>query len=128
MNGNNNTPGRAMQAVTNKDKVAWLECFAPDAWVRDPVGGSPLDPRGEGFRGREAIGKLWDGLIAPLQSVRFEVREEHPSGNAIARVATVQLTLPTGATVEYPGVFVYDLDEQQRISELRGYFELPAMG
>ena len=85
-----------MKAVTNKDKAAWLECFAPDAWVRDPVGGSPLDPRAEGFRGHEAIAKLWDGLIAPLKSVRFEVREEHPSGNAIARVATVQLTLPTG--------------------------------
>jgi len=117
-----------MQAVMNKDRAAWLACFAPDALVRDPVGGSPLDPEGKGLRGHDAIAKLWDGLVAPLAAVRFEVREEHASGNAIARVATVHLTLPGGATVEYPGVFVYDLDEQQRIAELRGYFQLPKMG
>ncbi|MGH1347058.1 MAG: nuclear transport factor 2 family protein [Nannocystales bacterium] len=122
------TPERAMQSVMRMDKDAWLDCFSPTAWVRDPVGGSPLDPEAKGFRGRAEIGKLWDALVAPLRAVKFEVREEHASGRSVARVATVSLTLSDDTLIEYPGVFVYDLDEQHRIEALRGYFELPALG
>ncbi|MBV1857782.1 MAG: hypothetical protein KUG77_05165 [Nannocystaceae bacterium] len=59
--------------------------------------------------------------------MRFDVREEHPSGASVARVATVHLTLSSGAGVQYPGVFVYDLDSEARIQALRGYFALPAL-
>lgn len=122
------TPEHAMQAVMRKDRSAWLDCFAEDAVLRDPVGGSPLDPEGEGLVGREALGRFWDAVVAPLQSVRFDVREEHASGRSVARVATVTLVSPGGADMRYDGVFVYDLGGDDRIAELRGYFELPTDG
>lgn len=41
----------AMNAVSAGDRVAWLACYADDAVLHDPVGGSPLDPEGSGVRG-----------------------------------------------------------------------------
>jgi steroid delta-isomerase len=35
------------------DRDGWLECFAEDAWIEDPIG----TPRREGL---EAIGEFWD--------------------------------------------------------------------
>jgi len=118
-------PERAMKAVMRKDRDAWLDCFAEDAVLRDPVGGSPLDPRGDGLVGRDALGRFWDGVVAPLDDVRFEVREEHVSGASVARVATVHLGSAAGE-ITYDGVFVYDLGADGRITELRGYFALPS--
>ena len=108
-----------------KDREAWLDCFAPDGILRDPVGGSPLDPDGVGLRGRENLATFWDRVVASIKAVRFDVREEYSSGHSIAKVATVSLILPTGDTVEYGGVFVYDV-EAGRITALNGYFAPPA--
>ena len=46
---------RSMDAVHKKDKQAWLDNFADDAVVEDPIGVSALDPTGKGQRGKEAI-------------------------------------------------------------------------
>ena len=45
------------EAVARGDKEGWLEIFAPDAVVQDPIGPSPFNPDGMGHHGREAIGK-----------------------------------------------------------------------
>ncbi|MEO1695854.1 MAG: nuclear transport factor 2 family protein [Planctomycetota bacterium] len=119
------TPTRAMRAVMSKDREAWLDCFTPDAVLRDPVGGSALDPDGTGLVGREALAGFWDAVVAPAASVAFEVREEHVSGRSVARVATVEIGRSEGEPLRYDGVFVYDLDEGDRIQKLCGYFELP---
>ena len=119
---------RAMRSVMNKDREAWLDCFAPDAVLRDPVGGSPLDPRGEGLRGRAAMARFWDLVVAPADTVTFTVREEYPSGCSIAKVATVELSAGTGGPIRYDGVFVYDVDDRGQITRLCGYFTPPGSG
>ncbi|NIL57907.1 nuclear transport factor 2 family protein [Salinispora arenicola] len=116
---------RAMSAVMAKDRGAWLDCFAEDALLRDPVGGSPLDPHGRGFRGHAALAQFWDSLVEPAQDVRFVVREEYPSPEATAKVASVAITLPGGEALTYDGVFVYEVDESGRIASLSGYFTPP---
>ncbi|WP_018801542.1 nuclear transport factor 2 family protein [Salinispora arenicola] len=117
---------RAMRAVMAKDRGAWLDCFTEDALLRDPVGGSPLDPDGKGFRGRAALAEFWDALVEPAQDVRFVVREEYPSSDATAKVASVAITLPDGAAMNYDGVFVYEVDEAGRTASLSGYFTPPS--
>jgi len=42
-----------LSAFSATDRDGWLECFAEDAWIEDPVG----TPRREGL---EAIGEFWD--------------------------------------------------------------------
>ena len=55
----------SMRNVKAKDKTAWLALFADDAVIEDPVGVSPLDPSGQGHRGKAAIARFWDTVIAP---------------------------------------------------------------
>ena len=65
---------RSMDAVHRKDKQAWVDNFADDAIVEDPIGPSILDPSGAGQRGKAAIAAFWDKLIGPNR-VFFDVRE-----------------------------------------------------
>lgn len=123
----NTAPTRAMQAVMNKNRADWLACFADRAVLRDPVGGSPVDPRGEGLVGHEALGRFWDMMVAPTRAVRFVVREEHCSGAAVARAATVEIDIAVERTLRYDGIFVYVLDGQGKIAKLSGYFEPPVL-
>ncbi|MFC4117078.1 nuclear transport factor 2 family protein [Nonomuraea zeae] len=112
----------AMGAVSAGDRDAWLACYAPDAVLHDPVGGSPLDPHGAGLRGRAALERFWELTVAPNE-VRFEVAAVHPAGDEAAVVASVSIRFPTGASACYDGVFVYRI-EDGRISSLRAYWDL----
>ncbi|MGW3349208.1 nuclear transport factor 2 family protein [Nonomuraea rubra] len=112
----------AMGAVSAGDRDAWLACYAPDAVLHDPVGGSPLDPHGAGLRGRAALERFWELTVAPNQ-VRFDVAAVHPAGDEAAIVASVSVRFPTGDSACYDGVFVYRI-EDGRISSLRAYWDL----
>lgn len=112
----------AMAAVTAGDREGWLACYAPDAVLRDPVGGSPLDPHAQGLRGREARELFWDLAIGPHR-VEFDIAAVHPSGAEAAVVARVRTWLSNGAETAYNGVFVYTVDAAGAITELRGYWD-----
>ncbi|NRQ33557.1 nuclear transport factor 2 family protein [Nonomuraea sp. NN258] len=112
----------AMDAVSAGDRDAWLACYAPDAVLHDPVGGSPLDPHGTGLRGRAALEGFWELTVAP-NDVRFEIAAVHPAGDEVAVVASVSVRFPTGASAGYDGVFVYRA-EGGRITSLRAYWDL----
>lgn len=118
-------PSLAMNAIMNKDRAAWLACFTDDAVLRDPVGGSPLDPEAKGLVGKDALGRFWDAVVEPAGGFHFHVRDEFVSGTSVARVATVEIERGPGRTLKYDGVFVYDMDGSGRIAHLHGYFEWP---
>lgn len=71
------------------------------------------------------LAQFWDSLVEPAQDVRFVVREEYSSSQATAKVASVTVTLPGGEALSYDGVFVYEVDESERITSLSGYFTPP---
>ena len=118
---------RSIAAVQAKDKAAWLSLFAEDAVVQDPVGKSFLDESGEGHRGHDAIGAFFDGNIAPVEQIRFELHDSFAAGDEVANVATIHITLPGGATSKCEGVFVYRLDEDGKLLSLRAYWETDRM-
>jgi steroid delta-isomerase len=109
--------------VTAGDRAAWLACYAVDAVLHDPVGGSPLDPQGAGLRGRAELERLWDLTIAP-NDVRFDIAAVHTGGDEAAVVASVALRLANGVSAGYDGVFVYAVDAAGRIASVRSYFDL----
>ncbi len=119
---------KAMGHVMAREKEEWLNCFAADALLLDPVGGSPIDPDGQGFQGRGKIATFWDAIVSATDSVNFQVRERHISGNSVAKVATVNLLLKTGAKVSYDGVFLYELNDSGLIQKLTGVFQFPELG
>lgn len=118
----------SMTAVESGDKAAWLALFAPDAVVEDPVGPSPFDPEGTGHRGRDAISAFYDMVIAPNETVRFEIHHSMACGDEVANVATATTTLPDGAgTVLTRMVATYRVDEEGHIASLRAFWEFDAV-
>lgn len=112
----------SLAQVRAKNKAAWLDLFADDAILQDPVGVSPLDPPGLGHRGKEAIGRFWDAAIAPGQ-LETNIRESYPSGDECANVATFVNRMPNGVAVETDLVVVYRVDARGKIVSLKAYWE-----
>lgn len=113
----------SMTAVESGDRETWLSLFADDAVVQDPIGVSPLDPSGEGHRGRAAIGAFYDNVIGP-NDVRFRIRESWESGNEVANVGRITTTMPDGLVVHTDGVFTYRIDDDGKVTALRAYWSI----
>ena len=114
---------RSMGAVARKDKDAWLDLFADDGFVEDPVGPSPFDPEARGHHGRAAISAFWDLTIANTDHITFVIRESYAAGDEVANVGTITSHFPGGAAVDAHGVFSYKVDAEGRIRWLRAYWE-----
>src|SRR5262245_59310028 len=108
--------------VMGKNRAAWVELFADDAVVQDPVGVSPLDPSGLGHRGKEAIGRFWDMVIAP-GNVEMIVRESYPAGDECANVVTIVNRMPGGVEIRTETVICYRVDAHGKIVSLKAYWE-----
>jgi ketosteroid isomerase-like protein len=114
---------RSMEAVHRKDRQAWLDNFAEDAVVEDPVGRSPFDPDGKGHRGKAAIAAFWDRVIGPNR-VLMDVRQSYAGGDEVANVGTITAVLPNGAATQVEGVFVYRVGAGGKLVSLRAFWEL----
>lgn len=112
----------AMTAVQDRRRDDWLDHFAADAQVEDPVGHLPP------LIGREALAAFWDNAIAVLASTRFEVSREWEVGEEALLLATVTIATAGGAGASYDGAFDYTLNSDGRIASLRAFWDLPAVG
>jgi steroid delta-isomerase len=118
---------RSQAAVHAKDRDAWLSLFAPDAVVADPVGPSPFDPAGHGHRGPAAIAAFYDTVIAPNESISFEIERSYLCGDEVADVGIIRTTLPGGQhVVVVRGVYTYRSNGAGQLAALRAYWEFSA--
>ncbi len=113
---------RSADAVARGDKQAWLDNFAADAIVEDPIGKSIIDPTGEGFRGKEAIEGFWDKNISDKRPM-FSLQHSIVSGNECANVGTLAIQFENGMISQLFGVFVYRVNEAGKVTALRTYWE-----
>jgi len=88
------------------------------------MGRAPLDPTGEGFRGREAARTFWEKNIAATESIAIEAHESFAAGSESAHVMTLVLRFPNGARMTVHGIFTYAVDTAGRLLALRGYWQL----
>jgi len=115
---------RSQAAVKAKDRAGWLSLFAPDAIVQDPIGPSPLDPGGAGHRGPEAIAAFYDTVIAPNDSITFEIADSYLCGNEVADVGIIRTVLPGGKHVAVVhGVYTYRSNGAGQLVALRAFWE-----
>ena len=115
---------RSRAAVHARDRDGWLDLFAEDAFVQDPIGPSPFDPEGKGHHGRAAIATFYDEVIAPSQAVDFEITQSYLCGDEVADVGIIRTTLAGGthqAVVHV--VMTYRTDGAGKIAALRAYWE-----
>ena len=113
---------RSMDAVARGDKQAWLDNFADDASVEDPVGKSMIDPTGQGHRGKAAIERFWDKNIANARPM-FSLQSSICAGNECANVGTLMIQFPNGLVTKLYGVFVYRVNDAGKVASLRTYWE-----
>lgn len=79
---------KSIQYAMEGNKEAWLALYAEDAVVCDPVGVSPMDPTGEGHKGKEAIAGFWDSTIGPA-NLDIRVEKRWTSGDRCCCVSQV---------------------------------------
>jgi len=115
---------RSQAAVRAKDRAAWLSLFAPDAVVQDPVGPSPFDEAGTGHRGAAAIAAFYDAVIAPNESITFEIENSYLCGEEVADVGVIRTVLAGGRFVAVVrGVYTYRVNGAGQIAALRAFWE-----
>ena len=115
---------RSQAAVRAKDRAAWLSLFAPDAVVQDPIGPSPFDEAGTGHRGTAAIAAFYDSVIAPNESITFEIENSYLCGEEVADVGVIRTVLAGGRFVAVVrGVYTYRVNGAGQIAALRAFWE-----
>lgn len=115
---------RASQAAASgKRKQEWLDLFAEDGWVEDPVGPSGFDPEGKGHHGREAISRFYDMTIANTDSLEFIVDDQLLCGNELVNIGKIR-TVMAGNRIDAEGVFVYRVDDDGKLRSLRAFWEV----
>lgn len=116
---------KSRDAVARSAKEEWLALFDDDAVVEDPVGVSPLDPEGQGHRGKAAIGAFWDNVIRrdPNSRTTFDYHTQYCAGDECACVGNLTNHFPDGSSFTVEGVFVYRATAEGKLASLRTYWE-----
>jgi ketosteroid isomerase-like protein len=119
---------RSRAAVHARDREGWLDLFAEDAVVQDPIGPSPFDPEGKGHHGREAIAAFYDTVIAPSEAITFEISESYLCGDEVADVGIIRTTLAGGShQAVVHGVYTYRSNGAGKLAALRAFWEFDAL-
>jgi len=113
----------SQSAARGKRKEEWLDLFAEDGWVEDPVGPSGFDPEGKGHHGREAISKFYDMTIATTDSLEFIVNDSLVCGDENVNIGSIR-TVIAGNQVDAEGVFIYRVNAEGKLQSLRAFWEV----
>src|SRR5215510_60311 len=83
---------RSYSAVAKGDLAEWLNVYAEDAVLEDPVGPSMFDPEGKGHRGHAGISEFWTKAIASVTSFEFTINDSfaNPGSNTCANIGTIK--------------------------------------
>jgi hypothetical protein len=111
------------QAVEVHDRQAWLELFADNAQIEDPVGAPRLQRQG---RTDPIFSRFYETFIASTQ-IQFIGHGDYFSGSTILRDVDIRTDISTECGVTVPAFVSYDIQavaEGARIAALRAYWEL----
>jgi steroid delta-isomerase len=108
-----------------KDKENWLELFAKDAIVQDPIGRSPLDSEGNGHKGIAAIEKFYDTVIAN-GDIEFTIIESIPCADECANYAQI-VNLVGDIKIETKMIVIYRINSNNKIESLRAFWDYQKM-
>lgn len=107
--------------ASQRNKTAWLELYADDAIIADPVGISPLDPAGLGHKGKQALSRFWDMIIAP-GNMTYTIRESYPCGDECANVWTLTNRMADGTEITVDLVSIYQVNSAGKLMAMRAYW------
>ncbi len=109
------------------NREAWLDLYAEDAVVQDPVGVSPMDPSGKGHRGKEAIAAFWDNVIGKSK-LDIRVEKRWTSGDYRCCVAQVAHNdLGDGKVSKCDMLAIYDVNEEGKITAMAANWDFDGL-
>jgi hypothetical protein len=108
------------------EKEKWLSLFDPDAVVHDPVGPSPHDPQGKGFRGITEISRFWDMMIGPLDLIAIPHKRIACGANAAAVIMSAANNV-NGMKAFIEMVAVYTVNDAGKLISLNVYWDCNAL-
>jgi steroid delta-isomerase len=114
------------RCVMARDKQGWLDLMADDICVEDPIGIAPTNPEGKGVRGKAELSEFYDTNMAN-STIDIETHESFATDNdkhESAHLMTLRTTLPNGMQVIVHGIFTYRIDDEGKITNLRGFWSL----
>lgn len=109
-------------AAAAHDRDGWVDLFAPDGRIEDPVGSRP-------HRGRRRIERFYDTFIGPRDIV-FHRDLDIVAGHTVIRDLTLEVAMGSSVLMHIPAYLRYDLrsiDDRLRIARLQAFWELPSM-
>ncbi|MBY0400986.1 nuclear transport factor 2 family protein [Myxococcota bacterium] len=114
------------RCVQAKDKAGWLALMADDVCIEDPIGVAPTNPSGQGARGKAEVADFWEKNIAP-STIRIETHGSRTAGLESAHELTLHNAFPNGVKAAVRGYFVYRVNEEGLLTNLRGYWDMADM-
>jgi steroid delta-isomerase len=116
------------KAVQAHDKEAWLGLMADDVVIEDPIGKAITNPDGNGVRGKDAVAAFYDTNIA-TNNLRITCEETFPSSSPaeIAHILILRSEFEGGLSSEVRGVFAYRVNDEGKIANMRGYWNMDVM-
>jgi len=114
------------RCVQAHDKQGWLDLMSDDVCMEDPIGVAPTNPTGKGVIGKAEVSEFYDKYIGP-STIVIEIHESRAAGNESAHVMTLDTTLSNGVRTKVRGIFTYHLNDEGKLTNLRGYWTLDNM-
>lgn len=116
------------RCVQTHDREGWLGLMADDIVIEDPIGTAITNPDGNGVRGKEAASVFYDTNIA-VNNLTVTCEETFPSSspNEVAHILSLHSRFEGGFTSTVRGVFCYRVNDDGKITNLRGYWNMDAM-
>ena len=103
-------------AYTANDRNAFLDAFANDGVIEDPVG-TPA------HQGRDARGAFWDTVHQMTERMAFDVKDVVVCGNEAAMV----FRIPAGtanAEIVLDAFVIFQVDDDGKIASMRAYWDM----
>lgn len=114
---------RAYAAVARGDLEGWLELYAEDALLEDPVGPSMFDPLGAGHRGHCGLRAFWALAVEPVASFHFHITDSHANGSTCANVARITASYADGSEVDTDMVTIHTVNSDGLLTSMRAFWE-----
>ena len=112
---------KSIELAMTKDRAGWLDLYADDAILQDPVGKSPFDQSGKGHIGKEAIGKFYDMVIGQ-SNLKMTVQKRIISGDrAVAVFQTADNEL-NGMKFQVEMIAIYEMNDDGKIQRMSAYW------
>jgi steroid delta-isomerase len=102
------------------DREGWLDLFADNATIEDPVGADP-------HAGREAIGAFWDFAHSLAESVELDLTGPVCVAGDEAAFAMRIVSTIGDARMAIPAIDAMTFDDDARIATMRAYWSMDAM-